>query len=168
MIKKKILKNVWLFVIMGLVYFVLEGIFRVISGESARQFNLEYITLQGHSSLWMMLVGGISGWLIGYINELRCLKNLKMIFITLIGCFIISSLELVSGAILNILLNFNLWDYSKYPINLLGQIELFHSIGWLFITPLTVCLDDALRAWIFDEGKAYSPLIPYKKLFTLK
>ncbi|MCL2484394.1 MAG: putative ABC transporter permease [Firmicutes bacterium] len=43
----------------------------------------------------------------------------------------INAAEYFGGLVCNKYLDLNLWDYSKYPFNLHGQICLTHSIGWV-------------------------------------
>jgi uncharacterized membrane protein len=49
---------------------------------------------------------------------------------TLLGGVIITLLELFFGLLFNKKLNLELWDYSKEPFNVEGQISLFRSLGW--------------------------------------
>ena len=48
----------------------------------------------------------------------------------LTGSLIITSVELLFGCIFNIWLKMNVWDYSRFRLNLLGQICLLYSTLW--------------------------------------
>ncbi len=48
----------------------------------------------------------------------------------IIGSLVITSLEFVVGCIVNIYMGLKVWDYSKLPLNILGQICLMYSMLW--------------------------------------
>jgi uncharacterized membrane protein len=58
------------------------------------------------------------------------------------GMILITSLELLGGYLLNIKLKLKIWKYDSkiklfdkiIPLNILGQIDIYHSIAWFFIT----------------------------------
>lgn len=60
----------------------------------------------------------------------------------LLGSVIITLLEFVCGCIVNLLLHWNVWDYSNLPFNILGQICLPFSILWFFISFVAIVIDD--------------------------
>ena len=76
-----------------------------------------------------------------------------------IGSIIITILEFITGCIVNLWLGWNIWDYSNLPYNLLGQISLFSSIGWIGLSLVGIVLDDYIRYIYFDEER------PRYKLF---
>lgn len=102
----------------------------------------------GKASCLMFFVGGIAG-IVFYI--MYYIFFIPMIFLMLIGCIVITAIELGSGMLLNVVLKLDLWDYSKYPINFKGQIELFHSIGWFMLTPTAVWIAKSVRGGIIDN-----------------
>ena len=51
----------------------------------------------------------------------------------LIGSVIITSVEFTVGVIVNIILRWNVWDYSDMPFNVLGQICLPFTVLWFFL-----------------------------------
>ena len=60
----------------------------------------------------------------------------------LIGAIIITAVEYVTGAIVNVRLKLNVWDYSSLPVNCYGQICLHYSLLWfLLCVPVTVLID---------------------------
>lgn len=69
----------------------------------------------------------------------------------LVSSGIITALEFLAGIIVNLILHWNVWDYSSVPMNLLGQICLPFSVMWcvLSIPALGIC------RW-FQE-KVFSP-----------
>ncbi len=79
-------------------------------------------------------------------------KRIKK-FSQMVGNAIISALEFVSGIILNIILKWDVWDYTNYKINLLGQICFPFSFIWCLLALLAIIMDDYLRYWLFQEEK---------------
>ena len=77
----------------------------------------------------------------------------------LIGGTIITILEFITGCIVNLWLGWNIWDYSELPYNLLGQISLFSSIGWVGLSLVGILLDDFIRWKWFNEEKPRYKLI---------
>lgn len=105
------------------------------------------------SSHWTMgVLGGMCFVLVGLINEIMSWQTPLWIQ-GIIGSVIITILEFISGLILNIWLGLGIWDYSKVPFNLLGQICIQFTIIWVFLSMLAIILDDWLRYWIFKEEK---------------
>ncbi|HCL02760.1 MAG TPA: hypothetical protein DHW61_10180, partial [Lachnoclostridium phytofermentans] len=54
---------------------------------------------------------------------------------------------------LNIILKWDVWDYTNYKINLLGQICFPFSFIWCLLALLAIIMDDYLRYWLFQEEK---------------
>lgn len=129
-----LLKHIILFLIGGLIYICIELLYR------------------GDTHWSMAIVGGFAFVCCGLINELLNWQTplWKQSFI---GGGVITVLEFISGIILNIILKLDVWDYTNYKINLLGQICLPFSILWCVIAIVAIILDDHLRYWLFQEEK---------------
>lgn len=132
----RVIKPLILIGIGGLIYSTIEILYR------------------GYTHWTMVLVGGLAFYLIGCLNEYIdwCIPLYKQM---LMGSIIITGLEFISGLVINIILKWNVWDYSNMPFNILGQICLPFSIIWFFISFLAIILDDYLRYWIFHEEKPH-------------
>ena len=129
---KQILKQIFLYIIGGLIYLLIEILFR------------------GHTHWTMFIVGGLCFTLIGLLNECPNLR-LSLTCQSILGSIIITTIEFISGIIINIILKWNVWDYSNQPLNLLGQICLPFSLAWIFLAIIAVFVDDILRYIIFKE-----------------
>ncbi len=151
---KKIYKILVLWFLIGTIYYALEGIWHIRSG--------------GYANIVMLPIGGLCGICIGSINQIPKFYNLKIIFQCLISTIIVLSIEFISGCILNIWLQLNIWNYSNYAFNILGQICLPYGLLWFIISPFAIWLEDVLRYKFWREGEYYSLLSIYKDLFTLK
>lgn len=107
---------------------------------------------RGYSHWTMFILGGACFLLIGLINEyIPC--EMPLTVQMMIGCVIITVLEFVTGYIVNILLGWEIWDYSNETWNLCGQICLKYSVYWYFLSVVAIVLDDFLRWIVFEEEK---------------
>lgn len=131
---KALCKNLFLFITGGILYYLIEIIWR------------------GHSHFSMFLVGGLCFVLIGEINEYISWET-PVYVQSILGSIIITTIEFISGCILNIWHGLDVWDYSNIPFNLLGQICLPFSILWVFVSFAAILLDDYIRYYFFGEEK---------------
>ncbi|MDP4145120.1 MAG: hypothetical protein Q8936_11680 [Bacillota bacterium] len=125
-------------------------------------------SLMGYTSLWMFLVGGLCGVVIGSFNDDSSFYESKVWQQILIGGTVITLAELTSGIILNKIFLLNIWEYTgKYQF--MGQIELKNCLIWYFImTPLVIWLDDMLTYYLYREGEPYNIFKIYYKLIKLE
>ena len=114
-----------IFIIGGILYGLIEIIFR------------------GYTHWSMVITGGLC-FLIFYILNITLPTN-SLLLRCIVSVVVITTLEFYTGYIVNILLKWNVWDYSSLAYNLKGQICLtFSAIWFLFGIPMTF-LSDALR-----------------------
>lgn len=137
---RRALKPLILIAIGGLCYVLIEHLWR------------------GYSHWTMFIVGGLAFWMIGCINE-YIEWSMPLWQQMAIGSLIVTCLEFISGFLINIVLGWQVWDYSNLPFNILGQICLPFSIIWFFISFLAIVVDDYLRYWIFKEEKPHYHII---------
>lgn len=156
------------FLIFGSVYLNIE-IFSRASGGALVGFNgITKWSLCGWTSLWMFPVGGLCAVLIGDLNDHPKYYNLKMWQQVVIGGSLITAVELLSGALFNLYLHLNLWDYSQDKFNFLGQICLQNCIYWYLLSIVIIWLDDALSSYHYGEEKPGGLLSYFKKLIRLQ
>lgn len=115
------------------------------------------ILVRGFTHWTMFLVGGICFILIGIINEIT--PKMPLVRQMLLSAVIITVAEFVSGCILNIWLDLDIWDYSNETFNLLGQISLKHTIYWFLLSCVGIILDDYVRHFLFGEEKPHYKII---------
>ena len=134
---KQLSKYGFLGIIGGIIYYLLECLWR------------------GYSHWTMFILGGICFIALGLINEILSWDT-PLVIQMLIGGTIITVLEFITGCIVNLWLGWNVWDYSDFPYNLLGQISLFSSIGWIGLSLIGIVLDDYIRwKWFGEEKPRY-------------
>jgi uncharacterized membrane protein len=106
----------------------------------------------GTSHWTMALLGGVCFTICDQLNEVFTWK-MPLWKQQLLGAICVTILELIFGVFLNICLKLNIWDYSNLPFNLFGQICLYFSILWFFLSLLPIVLGDYLRYWLYGEEK---------------
>lgn len=137
---KLFIKYLILFLAGGIIYYGIEMIGR------------------GRSHWTMIIVGGICFLICGGLNEVLTFE-MSLLFQGIICSVFITAVEFVSGCILNLHFELGIWDYSRMPMNLLGQICLPFSLLWILIGIIAVVVDDYLRYWLFREEKPHYKLI---------
>lgn len=109
----------------GVIYYIIEVLFR------------------GYSHWSMIILGGICFVLIGLLDEWQ--NHPPMLRQMVQGAIIVTVLEFITGCIVNLWLGWDVWDYSNLPFNILGQVCLFFTLAWFFITPIAVKLENLLH-----------------------
>ncbi len=66
----------------------------------------------------------------------------------LFGMITITSVEFVFGVIFNMILGWNVWDYSNMYLNFMGQICPSFSAAWFLISVPAVMICEAVRSRI--------------------
>ena len=132
----KLYKYYALWLVGGIIYYIIELIGR------------------GHSHWSMFILGGLCFIALGLINEVIS-WHMPLTLQMLIGAGIITVLELITGLIVNKWLGLGVWDYSKLPFNLWGQICLHFTVIWYFLSVVGIVLDDYLRYWFCGEDKPH-------------
>ena len=113
---------------------------------------------RGYSHWTMFLLGAVCFILIGLVNEVFEWDT-PLILQMFCGCAIITALEFVTGCIVNLWLGWEVWNYSQYKFNVLGQISLRSSVGWYFLSLVGIFIDDWLRYKLFGEEKPHYKIL---------
>lgn len=96
---------------------------------------------RGYTHYSMAIAGGVCMLLIDFVccKKLSHKGNIAKCFA---GCLIITSIELVTGLIVNKIFMFEIWNYSDLPLNFLGQICLPFSLVWFLLTlpAMQICI----------------------------
>lgn len=139
--KSKLFKHLLLFLIGGTFYIFIEIIWRWLVNSSPTHWS-------------MFILGGLSFLIIGEINEYLSWDT-PFYIQCLIGTTIVLIFEFIFGCIVNIWLKLNVWDYSRQPLNILGQICVSFAFLWYILTALAIVVDDYIRYWLFNEEKPH-------------
>lgn len=83
---------------------------------------------RGHTHWTMLAAGGVCLCAMYLISTRTRWSRVKM---CAASASVITTVEFVTGAIVNARLGWNVWDYSGMPLNLCGQICLPYCLLWL-------------------------------------
>lgn len=89
------------------------------------------ILWRGHSHFSMFLCGGFC--FVGLYIIHRICYDTAHIIRWIFGAIFITVSEFWCGIVVNILLGWEVWDYSDLPLNLLGQVCLPFTLAWFFL-----------------------------------
>lgn len=110
---------------------ILLSLIKIIIG-GAIYYTLETIT-RGFSHWTMFILGGLCFLSCGLINT--WLSDSVPLWAKMVLCMIvITVLEFVTGIIVNGLLGWNIWNYSRMPLHVLGQICVPFMFLWYVIS----------------------------------
>lgn len=129
--------------------YILEKYFILFFIGGTAYFYLEIIA-RGYSHISMFVCGGICFLGCGMWKEILP-GRMGMLLQMLCSSIFITITELITGLIVNVWLEQNVWDYSILPLNFMGQICLFYSILWFFLSAAAIYLNDFLKLWLFGE-----------------
>lgn len=119
-------------------------------------YGLMEIINRGYTHITMGLLGGIAFMVIHWLNGDRRAEKLKLFPILCVSAIFITSVEFLSGEVLNRILQMNIWSYKDIPLNIDGQICLPFSMLWFALSFFGVFADDFIRHNIFSEQRNYS------------
>lgn len=86
---------------------------------------------RGFTHWSMFFTGGIVLIILYFVNSKN--ENAPLWQKCLVGAIIITLVELAVGCVVNLWLGWNVWDYSAYPYNFMGQICLAFTVLWFFL-----------------------------------
>lgn len=89
------------------------------------------IMWRGNTHWTMVLLGGLCFLtlykLFGYMSNYSLMEK------CVLGAIVITALEFLVGCIVNLIFHMNVWNYSRMPLNLSGQICILYSTLWGFL-----------------------------------
>ena len=91
----------------------------------------------------MFLVGGACFDIIGGVH--RWLHRCRLITRCAVCAVAVTAVELVSGCVLNLGLGLGVWDYSRMPLNIGGQVCLLYSGFWMALSAVARPVYEACR-----------------------
>lgn len=136
---KEVLQSIVLGILFGLIYVLLEILWR------------------GYSHWTMFILGGICFLFAGIQNEYIEWEYPLWRQVLNVDVFVIIS-EFITGCIVNLYFHWNVWDYSNLPFNILGQSCPQFALLFMPICLFAIVLDDYVRYFIFHEDKPHYKL----------
>lgn len=86
---------------------------------------------RGRSHISMFFAGGLA---LALLHGLFLRFHMPLLLKCFVGGLVITAIEFVAGALVNVRLLLGVWDYSKVPFNLYGQVCLPFSLLWCALT----------------------------------
>lgn len=95
----------------------------------------------------MFLAGGLAAVLLEFLCN-GLFYSLPLFVKCLFGALILTAVEFVFGCVVNLRLGMNVWDYSGFRYQVLGQVCLFYSVLWGILSLPALLLLNWLHVWI--------------------
>lgn len=129
-------------------YFVLFFIFGTV------YYLGECLWKGGSSHIYMMVLGGVLGVIIGRLNQWFG-QDTSFLLQCIVGALLITLCEAVLGYQWNVVQRLGIWDYSGLPFSgISGQVDILFSIFiWIPVSAAAIVVDDWLRYWLFGEER---------------
>ena len=100
-------------------------------------YSLIELAYRKYTHYTMGIAGGIS--FVALYHIFARLKNACLFKKCIIGSCIITFIEFIFGCVFNLILKLDIWDYSRLPFNILGQVCLLYSVLWaLLCIPISI------------------------------
>jgi len=166
--------DIWLFLIFPLMFFVKWG--RLLSGLSCRGgirmarrriaeaailytigslgYCLLELSWRGYTHWSMAVTGGICFFLLYQIDARFSRRTL--FWRCFAGALAVTAVEFAVGCVVNLALGWGVWDYSRMPMQLWGQICLPFFLLWFLLCIPVLGVTGMLRCSLFrkEEGRA--------------
>jgi uncharacterized membrane protein len=117
-------------------------------------YGLMEILNRGFTHITMGLLGGLAFTVIHILNGERQKGKITLTPLLSISAGFITSTELLTGEIVNNILDLNVWSYSQMPFNFDGQICLPFSAIWFVLSFVGIVADNFIRQRMFGENTA--------------
>ena len=108
-------------------------------------------TLWRGGTHWTMLPAGGLCFLLIYLTATRMRCPLWQTW--LLSAAEVTTVELLTGLLVNRALGWAVWDYAALPLNLGGQICLRYSLYWLALSVPAAALSRAVRRFLFPARR---------------
>ena len=110
-------------------------------------YNLIEIFWRGYTHVSMFFAGGICFNAFSFLGKRFC--KCKKTTLCFLGAATVTAVEFTIGCIVNLWLKKRVWDYSRQPLNILGQVCPFFSFLWgvlsfVFI-PVSLKIESAIN-----------------------
>ncbi len=110
-------------------------------------YSLLEIMWRGYTHWSMTITGGVCFMLI-YLTDSK-FNHEPLWKRCFLGSLLITMAELIVGFVVNILLEWDVWDYSKQFLNIRGQICALYSTLWFFLCIPAIYLCGLIKKKLF-------------------
>ncbi len=98
----------------------------------AAAYPVVELAWRGHTHWAMSVTGGLCTLFIHLCS--RRMTSRGLLARCGAGCAVITGTEFAVGCVVNLMLGWNVWDYSGTPLNILGQICPLYSLFWFALS----------------------------------
>lgn len=147
---KQIVKQLTIFVVIGLVYFGIE------------------MTVRGRSDISMIICAGVIGVIVGLLNDIFSYDMLIQTQL-FIGSIVATICEGITGLILVAIYGYNpVWDYSDlWGTFFFGQCNILFCAIWTGLVFVAILIADSIDYYLFDGERPYYKINKSKIWFML-
>lgn len=147
---KQIVKQLTIFIVIGLTYFGIE------------------MAVRGRSDISMIICAGIIGVIVGLLNDIFSYDMLIQAQLS-IGAIVATVCEGITGLILVAIYGFNpVWDYSDlWGTFFWGQCNLLFCAIWAILVFVAILIADSIDYYLFDGERPYYKVCKNKVWFML-
>lgn len=133
---KRLSEYLFLWAVGGSIYYSFEMVFR------------------GFSHWSMFILGGIC--FVFFAVQGKVLLWQDPLWLQIIRCMVfVTSMEFITGIIVNKWLHMHVWDYSRLPFHLFGQICIPFIIIFSGLAAIGIILSGYLMYWLYQEPKPH-------------
>lgn len=133
---KRLSEYLFLWALGGCIYYSFEMLFR------------------GFSHWSMFILGGIC--FVFFAVQGKMLLWQDPLWLQLVRCMVfVTSMEFITGIIVNKWLHMQVWDYSRLPLQLFGQICVPFIIIFSGLAAVGIILSGYLMHWLYQEPKPH-------------
>ena len=112
------------------------------------------LIFRGFSHWSMFVLGGLC--FVFFAVQGRMLLWQDPLWLQLIRCMVfVTSMEFITGIIVNKWLHLQVWDYSRLPLQLFGQICVPFIIIFSGLAAVGIVLSGYLMHWLYQEPKPH-------------
>lgn len=130
----------------------------VLFAAGGATYALIEVLWRGYTHWTMAVLGGALFVLLGLANEVLP-WDMPLPLQAVLGALVVTLAELAAGLVLNVWFGLGIWDYSRMPINLWGQICLPYTLLWVPLSAVAVVWDDWLRHWLWGEERPHYTIL---------
>ena len=102
------------------------------------------ILYRGHTHPSMFVLGGICLLWVGGLNSFF-IRTPPLWVQLLLGGVFITLAEFACGLVYNVWLGMRVWDYSKLPLNIMGQVCPMFFFAWVLLSFPAIIVEDVIR-----------------------
>ncbi len=114
----------------------------IIFSVGAFGYGLLEVLWRGYTHWSMLTAGGLA--FLGLSKIATAFSKTKLLIKAVMGGGLITLIEYVFGLVFNVILKKNVWDYSRLPLNIGGQVCLLFSTLWVFLSMIFIPLSEKL------------------------